>query len=131
MDKCKKNVYLGHRRFLSIRHLLRKKGKHFKGEADHRKKPDHHTGDHILDMVKDLKVIFGKGRGGQSVSNDADGHAPMWKKKSIFWELEYLKFLEVRSSIDVMHVTKNICVNLLGFLRVYGKTRDTPEARED
>ena len=42
-----------------------------------------------------------------------------------------MKFLEVRSSIDVMHVTKNICVNLLGFLGVYGKTRDTPEARED
>ena len=29
-----------------------------------------------------------------------------------------------------MHVTKNICVNLLGFLGVYGKTRDTPEAHE-
>ena len=33
--------------------------------------------------------------------------------------------------IDVMHVTKNLCVNLLGFLGVYGKTKDTPEARED
>ena len=30
-----------------------------------------------------------------------------------------------------MHVTKNLCVNLLGFLGVYGKTNDTPEARED
>ena len=37
----------------------------------------------------------------------------------------------VRSSINVMHVTKNLCVNLLGFLGVYGKTKDTPEARED
>jgi hypothetical protein len=55
----------------------------------------------------------------------------MWKKKSIFWELEYWKHLEVRSSIDVMHVTTNVCVNLLGFLGVYGKTKDTPEARED
>ena len=54
----------------------------------------------------------------------------MWKKKYIFWELDYLKFLEVRSLIDVMHVTKNICVNLLGFLGVYWKTKDTPEARE-
>ena len=43
----------------------------------------------------------------------------------IFWELDYLKFLEVRSSIDVMHVTKNICVNLLGHLGVYGKKKDT------
>src|SRR3954464_2820959 len=30
-----------------------------------------------------------------------------------------------------MHVTKNVCVNLLGFLGVYGKTKDTPEARQD
>ena len=37
----------------------------------------------------------------------------------------------VRSLIDMMHVTKNLCVNLLGFLGVYGKTKDTPEARED
>ena len=52
-------------------------------------------------------------------------------KKSIFWDLPYWKELEVRSSIDVMHVMKNLCVNLLGFLGVYGKTKDTAEARED
>ena len=85
-------------------------------------------------MVKDLDqiVIFGKGPGGQSVpKDDVTGHVPMWKKKSLFWELPYWKHLEVRSSIDVMHVTKNLCVNLLGFLGVYGKTKDTTEAREE
>ena len=131
LDKCRKNVYLGHRRFLPTNHQCRKKGKHFKGEADHRKKPAMRTGDHVLAMVNDLHVIFGKGPGGLAVPNDAEGHAPMWKKKSIFWDLPYWKELEVRSSIDVMHVTKNLCVNLLGFLGVYGKTKDTPEARED
>ena len=55
----------------------------------------------------------------------------MWKKKSIFWDLPCWKDLEVRSAIDVMHVTKNLCVTLLGFLGVYGKTTDTPEAQED
>ena len=35
LANCKKNVYLGHRRFLPSRHPVRKKGKHFKGEADH------------------------------------------------------------------------------------------------
>ena len=126
-----KNVYLGHRRFLPERHIVRRKGKHFKGLPDHRPKPRRPTGDVIYDMVKDLKVIFGKGLGGQSVPNDADGHVPMWKKKSIFWELPYWKILEVQSAIDVMHVTKNLCVNLLNFLGVYGKTKNTPESRLD
>jgi hypothetical protein len=57
-------------------------------------------------MVKDLKVIFGKGAGALSVPNDAQNHVPMWKKKSIFWELPYWILLEVHSAIDVMHVTK-------------------------
>ena len=42
----------------------------------------------------------------------------MWKKKSIFWELPYWNVLEVRNAIDMMHLTKNICVNLLGFMGV-------------
>jgi hypothetical protein len=28
-------------------------------------------------------------------------------------------------------MTKNLCVNVLGFLGMYGKTKDTPEAWED
>ena len=32
---------------------------------------------------------------------------------------------------DVMHLTKNLCVSLLGFLGVYGKAKDTLEARQD
>jgi len=132
LNRCKKNVYLGHRRFLPRQHNLRKRGKHFNGKADHRTKPKERSGVDVFDMVKDLKVIFGKGPGGQSVPQAADKRAPMWKKKSIFWELEYWEVLDVRSAIDVMHVTKNLCVNLLGFLGVYGKkSKDTKEARED
>ena len=78
-------MYLANRRFLSTNHPIRKKGKHFKGEADHRKKPELPAGDDVFGMFKDIEVIFGKGPGGQSVPNDvATGHAPMWKKKSIF-----------------------------------------------
>jgi hypothetical protein len=124
-------VYISHHRFLSKIHAVRKKGKHFNGKADHREPPKENTSDDVFDMVKDIEVIFGNGPGGQSVPHDEDGHAPMWKKKSIFWELEYWKFLEVRSAIDMMHVTKNLCVNLLGFLGVYGKTKDTKKARQD
>jgi hypothetical protein len=81
-------------------------------------------------MVKDLEVVFGKGPGSQPVPSD-NGLAPMWKKKSIFWELPYWEVLDVRHAIDVMHLTKNLCVNLIGFLGVYGKNKDTLEARQE
>ena len=83
----------------------RKKGKHFKGKSDHRKKPHNRIGEDVLAMVKDVKVVFGKGQGSESVPKDAKGHAPMWKKKSIFWELPYWQVLEVHNAIDVMHLT--------------------------
>jgi hypothetical protein len=132
LEKSKKIVYLENRRFLPNNHAVRKAGKHFKGETCNQKKPDLPTSKAVLRMVNDLPpVIFGKGPGRQPVPNDADGHTPMWKKKSIFWELEYWPVHEVRSAIDVMHLTKNLCVNILGFLGLYGKSKDTREARED
>jgi hypothetical protein len=82
-------------------------------------------------MIKDVHVVFGQGRGNQQVPNDENGHAPIWKKKSILWELPYWKVLEVHNAIDVVHLTKNLCVNLLGFLGMYGKAKDTIEATRD
>ena len=34
-------------------------------------------------------------------------------------------------AIDVMHLMKNLCVNLLGFLGTYGQSKDTLEVRRD
>ena len=130
LKRCRKVVYLGHRRFLPLNHQVRKKGKHFKGKPDHQKKPHNRTGEDVLAMVKDVKVIFGKGQGSESVRKDAKGHAPMWKKKSMFWELPYWQVLEVRNAIDVMHLIKNLCVNLLGFMGVYGKPKDLQGMKE-
>nr|AAM74279.1 Putative transposable element [Oryza sativa Japonica Group] len=127
LKHCRKVVYMGHRRFLAANHPVWKKGKHFEHTADHRTKPKHRSGKTVFAMVKDLKVVFGKGPGSQPIESE-DGHAAMWKKNSIFWELPYWEFLDVRHAIDVMHLTKNLCVNLLGFLGVYGKSKDTLEA---
>jgi hypothetical protein len=88
-------------------------------------------GKRVFSMIKDVHVVFGKGCGIQEVPNDEDGHAPVWKKKSILWELPYREVLEVRNSIDVIHLTKNLDVNLLGFLGTYGKAKDTIEAKRD
>jgi hypothetical protein len=49
----------------------------------------------------------------------------MSKKQSIFWELPYWKDLDVRHSIDVMRVMKNVCEILLGtLLKIDRKIRD-------
>lgn len=131
LKHCRKVVYMGHRRFLPAKHELRKKCAHFGGNADRRTKPRHRSGEELFDMVKDLHVVFGKGDGSQAAPTGEDGRAAMWKKKSIFWELPYWQRLEVRNAIDVMHLTKNLCVNLISFLGTYGKPKDTLEARQD
>ena len=57
---------------------------------------------------------------------------PIWKKISIFFELEYWKFFPVRHILDVMHIEKNICEALLGtLLNIPEKTKDREFVRLD
>ena len=74
---------MGHRRFLPIKHPLRRRHAHYDGKADHRTKPRHHCGKMVFEMVKDIKVVFGKRPNNRSVQSD-DGRAPMWKKSIFF-----------------------------------------------
>jgi hypothetical protein len=75
-------------------------------------------------MVKALKVIFVKGPEKQPVLNNTSGHAFHVEEEIYIWELPYWKVLEVRSAINVMHLTKNLYGDLLGFLGLYEKTKD-------
>ena len=55
---------------------------------------------------------------------------PYGRSSLFFLELPYWEVLDVRHVIDVMHLTKNLCVNLIEFLGVYGKNKNTLEARQ-
>jgi hypothetical protein len=68
---------MDHYLFLPANHTLRKKDKHFKGKTDHQKKPDNRSGEDVLNMVKDVKVVFGKGPSSQPIPNVAIGYAPL------------------------------------------------------
>jgi hypothetical protein len=103
-------MYMGHHRFLPLNHPLRGKEKYFKGELETHAKPMFRDGKRVFSMIKDVHVVFRKGRGSQQVPNDENGHASMWKKKSTLWELPYWEFLEVRNAIVVMHLTKKLCM---------------------
>jgi len=55
-----------------------------------------------------------------------------WNKKSIFFHLPYWKDLLLRHNLDVMHIEKNICDNILGtIMNIKGKSKDTIKTRLD
>ena len=54
------------------------------------------------------------------------------RKKVFFFELPYWKTLKLRYNLDVMHIEKNVCDNVLGtLLNIKGKTKDNIYTRFD
>ena len=52
-----------------------------------------------------------------------------WTKRSIFFELPYWSRLLLRHKLEVMHIEKYVCDNLVGtLLNIEGKTKDTTNA---
>ncbi|XP_074300605.1 uncharacterized protein LOC141631892 [Silene latifolia] len=102
----RKNVYTGHRRFLSRYHPYRRMKKAFNGENESGMAPIPLEGDEVYEQVKDISVVFGK-------PNKFEKNAK-YKKKSIFWNLPYWKHMSVRHCIDIMHVEKNVAESLIG-----------------
>jgi hypothetical protein len=120
LNKSRKKVYMGHRHFLPPKHPFRRMKHHFDGTVEKNGPPHQFSGKDVYNQVKNVHVVLGKRK--KSYKNIKKG---MWNKQSILWELPYWKELDVRHSIDVMHVEKNVCESLLGtLLDIIGKTRD-------
>jgi hypothetical protein len=57
---------------------------------------------------------------------------PIWGRRVSLWDLLYWPSLKLRHNLDVMHIEKNICENLLGtLLDIHGKSKDNTNARLD
>ncbi|XP_071683555.1 uncharacterized protein [Lolium perenne] len=55
-----------------------------------------------------------------------------WSRRSCLWDLPYWEDLKLRHNLNVMHIEKNICDNLIGtFMNIQGKTKDTVNSRLD
>jgi hypothetical protein len=136
---------MGHHRFLRADHPYQKNKKAFDGTIEKYHAPKNHNGEHMFRMVKDLKVVLGKGKGGGSkktkkaernaeknAENNGNENSGLFKKRSLFWNLPYWKDLMVCQAIDVMHVEKNVCEALVGtLLDIPSKTKDTLKAQMD
>ncbi|KAI5324963.1 hypothetical protein L3X38_034036 [Prunus dulcis] len=92
-----KICYIGHRKWLPINHPYRRQRAAFNGKPEYGIPPEPLTGEEVLHMVE-------------------NGGRVCWKKKSIFFDLEYWKYLPVRHALDVMHIEKNVCDSIIGTL---------------
>ncbi|XP_074343011.1 uncharacterized protein LOC141680785 [Apium graveolens] len=127
----RKTVVMRHRRWLPRHHPYRKQKTAFDNTVEKDVAPIPLTGVQVFGRVQHLRDhVFGKT---QRQPRWKKGEArPVWKKVSIFFQLEYWKFLPVRHVLDVMHIEKNICEALLGtLLNIPGKTKDREYVRLD
>ena len=132
LRNSRKMVFMRHRRYLRKEHPFRKNKRDFDGSSENGKAPCFRSREEVFSMVKDINIIHGKGRGSTSVPRSQDKSTQLWKKRSVLWDLPYWKDLDIRHSIDVMHIEKNVCESLLGvLLNIPGKTKDTLGSRRD
>ena len=131
--KCgSKHCYMGHRRFLPMDHRWRKNKASFNNTVETREPPVPLSGEGVLQQYESFEQItFGKStRKRKQREEETRWHN--WRKKSIFFELQYWEKLLVRHNLDVMHIEKNICDSILGtLLGMEGKSKDGEKARLD
>jgi hypothetical protein len=123
-----KIVFMGHQRWLGKDDPWGKRKKLFDGEVKIRRAPRTRSGAKIDEMLKNWKECptLGKKR---KVPTPL---MKVWKTSSVFWDLQYWKILHTPHSLDVMHITKNVCEGLLGtILNMPKRTKDGPKARSD
>jgi Transposase family tnp2/Domain of unknown function (DUF4218)/Transposase-associated domain len=128
----RKISFIGHRRFLPANHSWRTRyNQYFDGKSDRRPPPKELNGVEVLEQLEFIgNVSFGKTTGTRKRKRtEAELN---WTKRSIFFELPYWKHLLLRHNLDVMHIEKNICDNVIGtVLNIPGKTKDNAKARLD
>ncbi|XP_073057309.1 uncharacterized protein [Primulina eburnea] len=130
LKHSRKMSYTGHRRFLPATHPYRRQRKAFNGNQEFNPTPKPLSGHEVLERVERINCRWGKSIG--VLKSNKDEIKSCWKKKSIFFELEYWEHLHVRHVLDVMHIEKNVCESLIGtLLDIPGKTKDGVAARLD
>ncbi|XP_074365387.1 uncharacterized protein LOC141706541 [Apium graveolens] len=126
LTHSRKMCYQGHHRYLPLHHPYRRHKAAFNGQQEFGQPRRTLSGEEVLAEQEQIKFEFGK-----KMKKAKKVESP-WKKKSVFFELEYWKFHHVRHCIDVMHVEKNVCDSLIGtLLNMRHKTKDSAAARRD
>ena len=111
--------------FFSQVPLLRRLRKIFNGFKKKKVLQRHWPMKMYIHRVNHLRLIYGKGNQNTVEKN-------VWKKRSIFFDLPYWKFLFVRYCLDIMHLKKNVCDSIIGtLLNIPSKTKNTVKSTLD
>ncbi|XP_074314669.1 uncharacterized protein LOC141649900 [Silene latifolia] len=112
-----KFCYMGSRRLLEENHDFRYNKEAFNGSEEHEVAPTTPSGAEVLRQIEDIQDFSG---------------SKTWKKKSEFFKLPYWDSHLIRHNLDVMHIEKNVCDNVIGtLLNLEGKSKDNLKARRD
>ncbi|XP_066396301.1 uncharacterized protein [Miscanthus floridulus] len=127
-----KICYIGHRRYLPRTHAWRR-SLAFDGKRENKDQPGKFTLEEVLEELEKVKDVR-PGKHPEIIGNKRKHNEGLriYSRKVGLWRLPYWKHLKLPYNLDVMHIEKNICENILGtLLNVQGKTKDTTNARLD
>ena len=115
LQNGRKFCFIGHRRFLPIKHRWRLESKKFDGKKENGLSPKQLSGDDVLSRLCDLEFLIFR-NGAKKRKHDELNKKDNWSKKSIFFKLPYWRTLLLRYNLDVMHIEKNVCDSIIGTL---------------
>jgi hypothetical protein len=107
--------FIGHRRFLPSDHAWRK-NRSFNGHHENREPPRKFSADEVMAILDEVCYVPGKNPDKpRSRKRRRDGE-PVWHLKVRLYDLPYWSKLKLQYNLDVMHIEKNICENILSTL---------------
>ena len=120
--------YLGHCRWLHTHHPYRFKTREFNGATEERPPLQVPSSEEVL---KQTRLHEFPVQSLHPLLAPKQGRAPCcWTHETIFWQLPYWKSIRVRHALDVLHIEKNVCDNVMGtVLGLKSKTKDDANAR--
>jgi hypothetical protein len=76
LSESLKTVYMGHRRYILMKHSFQNMKDQFNGNTEKRSLPPHLTGHEVYEMVKNVHVVLSKQK--RTAKNNEEDD--MWKK---------------------------------------------------
>ena len=119
-----------HRCFLPRNHAFRRNKSAFtKNRTVHGQPPQRVPADVEYERVREFPTVTEQS---DYVIPGFAENVHNWTKRSIFWDLPYWRHQLLRHNLDVMHIEKNFCENIVNtVMDVSGKTKDNVKARLD